>query len=92
MKISRGGEPLCLADELAVGNTLHQNIGNNLVIVGYGLALDNTLRDATSVGLNFTLGGGYGRNLLTENNGGGNQVSGGTELGTNFCQTDTTCP
>jgi len=51
---------------------------------------------ATSFGLALGVGSGYGGNVLTDNNGpvGNNnaQVTGGLQIGTNVCGTDTVCP
>lgn len=65
------------------------------VTLGAGATLlASSARDNTGFGLVGGVGSSYGGNTLTGNNAGSNtQVSGSaTEIGTNFCATDTVCP
>jgi hypothetical protein len=39
-----------------------------------------------------TTASGYGNNVFNDNNLGGPQVSGGTQIATNVCEGDATCP
>jgi hypothetical protein len=79
-----------------VTNSSTQSNGGSGIVAGSGSTLiGNTARDNTGVGLEmFAADVGYAQNVLTGNNGGtGNpQVNGGVQLGTNFCDTNTTCP
>ncbi len=55
-----------------------------------GVALDNTIRDNANVGLRFSdTTGGYARNVI---NGNSSPVLNGTQIGTNLCDGNTTCP
>jgi len=59
------------------------------------VVVENTLSGNTEWGLQFNSAySGYGNNVLTENNGGSAnvQLNIGTELSTNICGFDTTCP
>ena len=56
------------------------------------LVSQNSATRNANVGLRLGNGAGYGDNVLDDNNGGGNQVQGGDEMGTNVCQGNTTCP
>jgi len=56
--------------------------------------INSIIRGNPSSGLTLVGGSGYRSCVLTGNNGGdaNAQVSGGFQLGTNVCGTDTTCP
>jgi hypothetical protein len=61
------------------------------------LSLNNVLYGNAGEGLAIFVSGndaGYVGNVLRNNNGGSAnpQVTGGTEIGSNFCGTDTICP
>lgn len=58
------------------------------------LLLDTTTNSNTGAGADLDADDAYGSSHFVFNNGGtGNpQVSGGVEIGSNFCDTDTTCP
>jgi hypothetical protein len=83
--------------EVGVGSTVSYNLAraNGVGIrAGSGSTLiGNTARDNTGVGFDM-LGTdvGYAQNVLTGNNGANPELTGGTQLGTNFCDTNTTCP
>jgi len=71
------------------GNTVNGNYIGVLASTGVTL-LDNTAR-SNFVGFSFTgSNNGYARNVLTNNT--ADVVGTATELGTNFCGTDTVCP
>ena len=76
------------------GNTV-TNHGGAGIIAGNGSVIrSNTARANGGFGLQLAADAGYAGNVLTENNGGSAnaQVSGGVEIGTNLCGTNTTCP
>jgi hypothetical protein len=76
-----------------IGNTVNANVGDGIA-GGSGLTVvNNTARSNTGFGIHIATGG-YGGNVLTNNNGGDAhaQVSGGLEIGTNVCGTNLTCP
>jgi hypothetical protein len=52
--------------------------------------MGNTVRDNSGIGLNLGSNTGYTNNVITSNSGG--TVSGGIQMGTNLCNTSTTCP
>lgn len=85
--------------EVGVGSTVTHtstrlNGGAGIVAASGSTLLGNTARDNTGVGFQMGADVGYAQSVLVGNNGGtGNpQLSGGTPLGTNFCDTNTTCP
>lgn len=55
-----------------------------------GLVLDNVATDNGGYGLNLRGATAYARNMMRGNSTG--SVNNGTEIGTNFCGSDTTCP
>jgi len=70
------------------------NNGNGLRAFEGSLVINSIARANTNMGLTLVGGAGYRSNAFTMNNGGdaNPQVSGGFQLGTNVCGTDTTCP
>jgi hypothetical protein len=83
--------------EVGTGSSItHSSVRSNQVgiVAGAGSTLiGNTARD--NAGLGFDMLGadvGYAQNVLVGNNGAAAELSGGTSLGTNFCDTNTTCP
>ncbi len=63
--------------------------------VGAGsLVINSVARSNTDVGLALSSPSGFRSNVLTENNGGNAnpQTGGGSEIGTNVCGNNTTCP
>ena len=82
--------------EAGSGSMVRGNIANSNTILGItavnALAVENAASFNGSFGLQIS--GGYGANVFIGNNGGsGNpQVSGGSELGSNFCGSNTVCP
>lgn len=60
--------------------------GNHALVTG------NFVDNNDGFGLELIGESGYSNNTLTNNNGGGPQVDGGIEIGTNLCGTDTNCP
>lgn len=82
-----------------VGSTIKNNIVNNNGYDGIdahaaSLVSENTTRGNGEFGLRLGERVGYTQNVITDN-GAGNaypQVSGGIEMGTNLCGTNTTCP
>ncbi len=75
-------------------NSTRSNGGSGILAGAGSTLLGNTARDNTGLGFQLGPNVGYAQNVLVGNNGGtGNpQLSGGTEIGTNFCDTNTTCP
>lgn len=76
------------------GNTVRL-CGADGISAGFGsLVLENTL--AFNAGFGIALSSptaGFAGNILRGNNGGGGpQVDGGTQIGTNLCNANTTCP
>lgn len=71
-------------------------VANSSGFLGFGgsVIMGSTARDNTFNGLGLVgASAGYVQNVFTGNNGGAEvQVSGGTQLGTNFCGTNVTCP
>jgi len=68
--------------------------GNGMRAFEGSLVINSILRGNTASGLTLIGGSGYRSCVLTANNGGdaNPQVSGGFQLGTNVCGTDTICP
>lgn len=58
------------------------------------LVINSLVRGNNSHGLALSTSAGFRSNIATENNGGNAnpQTSGGSEIGTNICGTNTTCP
>jgi hypothetical protein len=75
------------------GNTADRN-GVGIECGAFSTVTNNTA--TSNIGLGLRLGSevGYGGNVVSSNNmGNANpQVSGGIQIGTNLCGTDTTCP
>lgn len=67
------------------------NGGDGIEVAGSGLVRDCNVSFSTNFGINFSdAPGAYVNNVLIANTDG--TVSGGTEIGTNYCDADTTCP
>lgn len=81
-----------------VNNTVFGNVSGGVLAQGGATLIGNTVHD--NVGPGFTLNSlaGYANNVLTSNNGnafGSNanpEVTGGIQIGTNVCGSDTVCP
>jgi hypothetical protein len=79
-------------------NSVTSNGGNGIQCTNAGdggcVVSENSVAKNDGFGLLLTPNSGYVQNVITQNNGGtGNpQVSGGIEIGTNLCDTNTTCP
>lgn len=72
-----------------IGNVVADNTGDGIVnTLAPGTIQDNNV-SGNDTGLNIRANSGYGGNVITDNT---TNVSGGTEIGTNVCGTDTTCP
>jgi hypothetical protein len=67
---------------------------NGMRVFEGSLVIDSIVRGNPGSGLTLVGGAGYRSCVLTQNNGGdaNPQVSGGYQLGTNVCGTDTVCP
>lgn len=78
---------------LASGVVVHDNAAGLLATAGSSVVA-STFRNNAGVGISAAADATYSGCTLTGNNGGGNvaQVSGGIQLGTSFCGTDTVCP
>jgi len=83
-----GGPGSVIEDNQVVSND------TGIAVSAGSWVFNNVVRSNTSYGLALISGGGYGGNVLTGNHGGDamTQVSGGTQVGTNLCGSDTTCP
>ncbi len=68
------------------GNFIHSNGGRGIFqdFAGDGLIIDNHISLNGGPGMQL-LGSGYGNNVLSYNNGGGAQVTGGVALSNNLC-------
>ena len=75
------------------GNTANNNAGFGISAREGSTVIGNTMRGNQGVGLNLPGGSasGYATNVLSGNNNGGAQVSGGLQMGTNICN-GATCP
>lgn len=81
---------------LITGSTVQGNGGDGIRAAEVNI-LGNTIIENGGLGLalNFVSGdGGFAQNVIRANNGGNAnpQTSGGNQLGTNVCATDTVCP
>jgi hypothetical protein len=80
---------------LVVRNNVFDNDYQGIVDSGNSTILQNTIGSNGSYGIDSLVGArfAYGNNTLVNNNAGGAQVDGfGTQIDTNFCQTNTVCP
>ena len=78
---------------LVTGNTVTYNAFVGIGISGDGGLIErNTVVGNSGVGISASATTGFGGNVLTGNNSGGLQTSGGIQLGTNVCGNDTACP
>ena len=82
---------------LVTGNAVFRDDDDGIQISGAGTVTNNTVSNHMGhFGLLLGAGSGYGGNVLRDNNGptGNNnaQVSGGLQISTNVCGTDTVCP
>jgi hypothetical protein len=70
------------------------NNGTGIRVGLSSLVINTVVRGHPFLGLVMTSTAGYGSNVLTGNNGGdaNPQVSGGFQIGTNVCGSDTICP
>ncbi|MEM6794929.1 MAG: right-handed parallel beta-helix repeat-containing protein [Acidobacteriota bacterium] len=75
---------------VVIGNSAFDNTGDGIATGNVTLVKDNTLRGNDSVGLDLTPRSGYVGNVITALS--SSAVSGGVELGVNFCGLNTTCP
>lgn len=94
---NQNGEDGIVAGEASriQGNTATDNGRYGILANGAVLVLDNTIMDNDDFGIFLgNANAGYAGNTITDNTGspGGPQVQGGTQIGTNICGTDTTCP
>lgn len=88
--ISNGG-----SGAVGVGLARHNSVFENKLggLSGFSTAVGNVVGGNGGFGLSSS-SGGYALNVIRSNNGGNAnpQVDGGTEIGTNICGGDTTCP
>jgi hypothetical protein len=75
------------------GNKIRANGGYGIVVAGGGLVLENEITDNVDYGIAGSAFA-YGSNHLAGNHGGADntQVSNGSQIGQNYCGTNTTCP
>lgn len=92
---SNGGTGIGVGSGCTVsGNTVNNNGAAGISAQAGSTVIGNTIRGNGSLGLIFGgIGGasGYGNNVLTGNNSGGTQVSGGVQIGQNICSS-ALCP
>jgi len=72
-----------------IGNVSFRNGRDGIATSSDVLVRDNTVRDNSDLGLRLGDGSGYVGNVINDNNG---TVSGGTAIGLNVCNGNTTCP
>jgi hypothetical protein len=72
------------------GNSVRSTGGNGISATEGSLVLGNRVSHSQGVGLLLDATTGYTNNVLSNNTGG--DVSGGIQIGTNLCATDTICP
>lgn len=78
---------------LVTGNTVTYNAFVGIGISGDGGLIErNSVVGNSGVGISASATTGFGGNVLTGNNSGGLQTSGGIQLGANVCGNDTVCP
>jgi parallel beta-helix repeat protein len=78
---------------LVTGNTVTSNTSAGIGLSGAGgLVERNTIVGNTGVGIAVSATTGFGGNVITGNNNGGSQTSGGVQIGSNVCGNDTVCP
>ncbi len=99
--LQNGSSGISLAYGASLGTRIQHNTiyGNQYAGVqgAVGLVLDNTIANNGNLGAIFNYSGnvtGFANNQFFGNNGGNAnpQMSGGLEVGTNVCATNTTCP
>lgn len=81
------GSSCVIADNSVTDNTL-----NGIVTLGGGLVRGNAVSGNTAHGLNLNASTGYQGNVMTGNNGGSPDVTGGVNLGGNACNGTAVCP
>ena len=75
------------------GNTIDSTAGKGIVAGDGSTVTQNSVSGADDVGLDLGALAGYGNNVITGNNGGVEiQVTGGQQIATNLCGSDTVCP
>lgn len=93
--VSQNGEDGILAgdDCLVQGNTVHGNGRYGISLGGSSTILQNTVTGNADFGLLLGSRSGYAQNVVADNKiVSGPQVSGGLQMGTNVCGSDTVCP
>jgi hypothetical protein len=75
---------------LIQGNVADENGTAGIYARNGSLVIDNVVRRNDGFGLDGAASTAYSGNALTGNVSG--EVSGGIQIGTNLCGTDTTCP
>jgi hypothetical protein len=80
---------LMFSPALLTGNTAIWNIGAGIaegsIYNGGGSIVNNVIDGNGGVGLSLNTATGYSQNVLSNNNGGGAQVTGGVSMGGNIC-------
>lgn len=93
--VTQNGEDGILAgdDCLVQGNTVHGNGRYGIMVVGTSIVLQNIATGNGDFGLLLGSSSGYAQNVVADNKViSGPQVSGGLQMGTNMCGSDTICP
>lgn len=93
--ITQNGEDGILAGDncFVQGNTVHGNGRYGIALGGSSTVLQNTITGNSDFGILMGSNTGYGQNVLANNKTvSGPQVSGGLQIGTNVCGSDTICP
>ena len=87
------GDGIVLVTGVVRGNFVENNFGDGIEVTGMNagsLLEGNTVQGNGDFGLRLGGTAGYAGNVIVGNSDG--TVDGGVEIGTNVCQTDTTCP
>jgi hypothetical protein len=89
---SNGGNGISTGGRLHIShNMIVGNQGDGVVATtNPGTVLFNSVLANAGTGLSLHAGSGYGQNVISQN--GPPEVSGGNQIGTNVCGSNTTCP
>ena len=92
--VNNGGPSIQCRSCVVSGNSVRSTFGGNVlgaIVAKEGsLVLGNTVSFSQGVGLELDATTGYANNVLSNNTGG--DVSGGVQIGTNLCATNSICP
>ncbi len=85
-----GAEGIKVTASIERGNAADENGAAGIDALGGSTVIGNRASFNTGAGIQLIGGSGYTDNVVTKNTGG--TIVGGVEMGTNVCNTDTTCP